>query len=113
MKSLSIYETENEFEILKNRVANGENIYTLLDGKVIKILSDGNAKLATKSEFKNLIAPFQNAEIEEDGEAEIEEKELGEEQLVAEDNKKYEELETRVSAIETVLSKPIFTKSGV
>lgn len=113
MKSLSIYETEEELEILKNRVVNGEDIYTLLDGKVIKLLSDGNAKLATKSEFRNLIAPFQNAEIKEDEEAEIDEKEVVKEQFVAEDNKKYEELETRVTAIETALSKPIFTKSGV
>lgn len=118
MKSLCIYETEEELEMLKNRVEKGETVYTLIGGKTVILGADNTMKLASKREVANLVALFPFAEAEEESEAEIVEKEISEEDKdetnptgESTDSTRLDSIERRLAAIENHLtSQPVFSK---
>lgn len=112
MITLSLYETPEELEVLKQRAETNEKVYTVIDNKTVQLLKGNKARIATKSEVDNFIKTFPLEAPEEEAEAEDNKEDVsndeGEETRVPEEAEdRFCLLEKRVSKIEEALRKPI------
>ena len=110
MKSLSLYETTEELDALKQRVIAGETVYTVVDGKTVLLLPDNQAKLAGKREVTNLVALFPIAETDEDAETETAQAE-DESYKAAAPYAAISAIESRLDKIEEALQRPLLPKA--
>ena len=98
MKSLCFYENPQELETLKERVASGEVIYTVIDSKTVLLNADNTANLASKEEFNSFIRLFSFEPQELDNQAASE---------TGTKDERLDKIERRIDDIETALKKPI------
>jgi hypothetical protein len=117
MKSLVIMDSEAELEIIKERVKNGEKVYTVIQGKTYNIEFNSadnvfNKREIGKRELDDLFRNFPASEIQEGSDSENKEQES---KTVSEDGAdiytRIKMLEQRTARIENALYTPILQKS--